>query len=569
LKKIANPQVATRNPAMTMAMWTGAPRTPRITDHKPPADILWDGAATHQQAINRGQLSAIKAKLQAALGTSLNDSQWAAWEKSLSRRLQLIWGPPGTGKSSTTCAVIDGAVLCAADAGRPLRVLVTASTYTAIDNVLLPVMKALQTVAPSAKVVRIRSNRRPAPEGDGASIDSPLDRHNPSPELREVRDRLKLPDGITIVGSTPQQVHNLLVTGGELPVQEFFDLIVVDEATQVSVAESIMALAGLAKDGAVVVAGDHNQLPPISPAEPPVGLDSFVGSFYNYLRDVQKVTEAALDINYRSNETIVSFARRARYRAALTSHSPDLRLNLSDAQGQPKNWPSDLVWTPEWETLLDPDVPAVVFIHPDSRSSQWNHFESEAVTSLVTLLRGRALDQLENERDANGVVRGVAGATYCTDEDFWSRRVGIVTPHRAQQSLVIKRLQSTLGGNATKNALIRDAVDTVERFQGQQRDTIIVSFALGDPDAIAEEEEFLLSFRRFNVMASRARAKVIVLISQEVVDYLARDSDVLKDSALLKTYAQSFCDQGRPMTLEYRKAGQILSSIGEYRFRRA
>jgi DNA replication ATP-dependent helicase Dna2 len=176
------------------------------------------------------------------------------------------------------------------------------------------------------------------------------------------------------------------------------------------------------------------------------------------------------------------------------------------------------------------------------------------VTSLVTLLRGRALDQLENECDVNGAVRGVVGAARCTDEDFWRRRIGIVTPHRAQQSLVIRRLQSTLGGDATKNALIRDAVDTVERFQGQERDTIIVSFALGDPDAIAEEEEFLLSFCRFNVMASRARAKVIVFISQEVVDYLARDSDVLKDSALLKTYAQSFCDQGRPMTLQYPKA---------------
>ena len=50
---------------------------------------------------------------------------------------------------------------------------------------------------------------------------------------------------------------------------------------------------------------------------------------------------------------------------------------------------------------------------------------------------------------------------------------------------------------------------------------IIASFALGDPDAIGDEDEFLMSLKRFNVMASRARAKLIVLVSREVVDHLA------------------------------------------------
>jgi superfamily I DNA and/or RNA helicase len=115
---------------------------------------------------------------------------------------------------------------------------------------------------------------------------------------------------------------------------------------------------------------------------------------------------------------------------------------------------------------------------------------------------------------------------------FWGNGVGIVTPHRAQQALAVARLQAVFP--AAQHAAIRSAVDTVERFQGQQRDVIVASFALGDPDAIGDEDEFLLSLNRFNVMASRARAKLVVLVSQELVDHLSSDMDVLRGSALLK-----------------------------------
>jgi DNA replication ATP-dependent helicase Dna2 len=52
-------------------------------------------------------------------------------------------------------------------------------------------------------------------------------------------------------------------------------------------------------------------------------------------------------------------------------------------------------------------------------------------------------------------------------------------------------------------------------------------------------------------MASRARAKLVVLVTQEVVDHLASDVKVLRESRLLKAYAESFCQSPRPMTLGY------------------
>src|SRR5215510_15809794 len=88
--------------------------------------------------------------------------------------------------------------------------------------------------------------------------------------------------------------------------------------------------------------------------------------------------------------------------------------------------------------------------------------------------------------------------------------VGVVTPHRAQQAAVLDRLDASLPPGVDRASLY-GAVDTVERFQGQEKAVMIASFGLGDVDQIAAEEEFLYSLNRFNVIASRAKAKLIVI----------------------------------------------------------
>ena len=136
--------------------------------------------------------------------------------------------------------------------------------------------------------------------------------------------------------------------------------------------------------------------------------------------------------------------------------------------------------------------------------------------------------------------------------DFWSRGVGVVTPHRAQQGLVISRLEAAFAGDPGHDRVaMLGAVDTVERFQGQERDVIIATLALGDPDMIAGEAEFLYSLNRFNVLASRAKAKLIVLVSSEIVDHLPEDIAVLRDSHLLKSFADGACPSRRDITLPW------------------
>jgi superfamily I DNA and/or RNA helicase len=171
-------------------------------------------------------------------------------------------------------------------------------------------------------------------------------------------------EGLALVGGTPEQVHKLLELGDPDAPRGLFDLILIDEASQMDVAHAILPLCGLAEGGAVVLAGDDKQLPPIHRADPPLGLEAMVGSIYAFCK-AQGVMPVMLDENYRSGATLVEFAHLAGYGPGVRSHSPELRLHLVGPLPtvRPGTWPDGLHWTPEWAELLDPAQPAACFVY--------------------------------------------------------------------------------------------------------------------------------------------------------------------------------------------------------------
>ncbi len=563
LNAIGSPPIAQALPAVALAL--GGQRRPRAGTATPASEVLWDGQRLFAAQTGR-VLPTIQQRL-AQSGVDLNPSQWQAWTDSLSSRLQLVWGPPGTGKSSTLRAVVLGALHEAAARGVPARVLISGPTYEAIDNVLLRVAEDLlqgPLALPQVSISRLRSSSRvPSPR-----VPPAIDVVHGSQQHQQLTTRLQGGQGLTLVGGTVHQVHRLLDGAGS-PVTPIFDLIVLDEASQLDVGTSTLAIGGLATNGGVVVAGDPKQLPPIHQAQAPLGLEPFVGPVFTYLQERHQIPPAVLNTNYRSNSTIVSLGQAAGYPPGLVAYSGALALDFLSPPATtgtpPTNWPAHLFWTPEWSTLLNPAQPCSLFVYDEGRSSQWNPFEAEAVSSLVWLLAGCMSSQLANELDRTGAVKPRSIAPYSA-VDFWAKGVGVVTPHRAQQALVISGLQR-LFSPAVPASTIRESVDTVERFQGQQRDVMIATFALGDPDAISDEDEFLLSLNRFNVMASRARAKLIVLVTRQIVDHLSADPEVLRGSALLKTFVETFCSSHRAMTLGFNAPAGPRQVAGEFRWR--
>jgi hypothetical protein len=570
LEEIRNPSNAEDNPVVQRAV-SGAKRyRTRVTERHPAGDILWSAWELSQPRIER-DLQDVQNKLDPGI-IRLNESQWKAWELALTHRVQLIWGPPGTGKTRTLQAVTLGALLDASKQERPNRILLCAPTYNALDNVLLDVNSKIKSITPDAHICvkRLRSKFRKAEE-KSRDIDLELNVANPTSDVQALRQRLIENRGITLVGTTPQQVHNFLVLNDNPPMAPLFDMILLDEASQMDVANAILAIAAIADDGALTIAGDPQQLPPIHKAQPPAGLECMVGSVFNYFRHRHKLIDYPLEMNYRSNQTIVDFAHEAGYPRSLKSYSPNLCMNLVKAlplKSAPANWPSILWWTPHWASLLDPNRSATCFVYAEGMSGQSNPFEADTIAALVFSLFRRLGKQPLFERDPDTGEIKKADKTAYQDNEFWEDGVGIVTPHRAQQALIISKLQDIFAPLGIKKTLIRDAVDTVERFQGQQRQVIIASYALGDQDLIRDEDEFLMSLNRFNVMVSRARTKIITLVSQEVINHLSLDVEILWESRLLKLFADSFCKKAEPMTLKYYdKEGGEQTREGVYKYR--
>lgn len=541
LNVIANPAIATPEPNAARAMGIQPSARRGTAPETPAARVLWNpGALQHQVVLAAG--TAAGYALQAQLDHGLNDSQREAVEHSMARALTIIWGPPGTGKTNTLAAMLHAMTEHAVSAATPLRVLVTGPTYKAVEEVMHRTASFLsvQGAGPCSMYMGYARGRTagPIPSGLGAQISyRPMFFETGNTELGACLGALTGTTGVTIVGCQVRQGRQFAKRIAGSPLHPVFDVVVIDESSQVPVSHALSAFSGLREQSRLIIAGDHLQMPPIASIEAPAEANYLVGSIQTYLLSrsfVPSVSRCVLERNYRSADHIVDFAKRIGYPQQLSAEYGNARLHLLRPLPTRGEYPNNYPWSAAFQRTLNSSTRVATLVHEDDTSSQGNHFEAQVVASLVFGLRHSVSVSLDNWG------RSPLPHAAPTPNEFWSKCVGIVTPHRAQRALVVQALLQLWPHEAD---LISDAVDTVERFQGGERHAIFVTFGVADVDVIGGEEAFLMQLERTNVAVSRAMAKCIVVMSSALVSHIPEDRRALATAFALKDFVEDFCNQ--------------------------
>lgn len=174
----------------------------------------------------------------------------------------------------------------------------------------------------------------------------------------------------------------------------------------------------------------------------------------------------------------------AQFETDLFYHRDDLTLvSGAPAQPIPDRRKDDL---PAWvNAALDPDPRVTVVLHDDNASTKDSPVEAYLAQQLLAPLPVAA-DPGPNELSA-----------------------GVVVPFR----LMRRRLQQQLDLT----------VDTVERFQGGERDVMVLAMTAGNQGYVNQLSEFLLDANRFNVGASRMKRKLFIVVTKSLFRAVSSD----------------------------------------------
>lgn len=470
------------------------------------------------------------------LENPLNESQEVAFHKSFKDPLSLIWGPPGTGKTKVIAAIALGWILNSLQNNEPIKICIGSSNYNAIIKALRESVRAIlwnQAQAALSKqpsfFLLINKNQTEKPDRVQVIEIS-------SEERSVLLEAINSPEPL-IVGGTWQQlvklsgIHHLgnKPKRGDTYPSNWFDLLILDEASQVRVEQAAGYYLLLKERAHVVIVGDPQQLGPIRQFEMNESQSNATECVFSYYQKEFNLEPSALKVNYRSNKEITEWPKKRFYDGFLESFNPNSRLQVLVPKNRerPGFWKESFPWEESFHELLDPESPVIVVTYPSTGDAMSNSFEALNIASLAYLFWN--LQEPQNQ----------------TPETFWGERAGIVTPHRAQ----ISQIKSYLNSFGLPISSKISIVDTVEKFQGLERDLIFSSYVVADKDFIASEDKFILNPNRFNVTCTRPRHKLILFVSDALCRHLPSDREIAKDAAHLQLFVREYCQVTYDITL--------------------
>ena len=437
--------------------------------------------------------------------------------EGLGTRVQLIQGPPGTGKTTTTALSVLLRVLVGGKSGD--IVLLAAHTHTALDNLLERIDRYREAFTrhaaasgrrvPPVRLVKVHTND-PTQHVVGGSVEN-----LPAALLGAKKKLTELTTGaVLVIGGT---TAGLLKLAGAVEKLKTFNggaglgaaLLVVDEASMM-VFPHFLALATLVPpDGRILLAGDHRQLAPITAHDweaedrPPMVLYQPFASAYDAVRRIIGAQDAV-------GKSIVP-ATGARWSGlTLTFRLPPVVREL-------------IARVYRRDQIELAGLSRVTTVNPGVGGPFWGHVWKWNVGLFL------AVHDEDGSRRSNPVEVAIVEQLLGAAPPLPAGSVAIITPHRAQRSLLATRLAALSGAGAPIGV-----IDTVERLQGGERPTVVVSATVSDPTAIEASVEFILDLNRANVAFSRVQDRLVVVCSRTLLDHIPAEAEHYQSAILWK-----------------------------------
>lgn len=428
--------------------------------------------------------------------TAVNEVLWA-------KDVEVVHGPPGTGKTTTLVEAIYETL------HRETQVLVCAQSNMAVDWI------SEKLVDHGVSVLRIGNPSRVNDKMLSFTYERKFESHPDYPELwsirktiRQMKENRKRGDNIhqkiarlrdratelemTINAQLFDEARvvacTLVGSANKLLVRHKFSTLFIDEAAQALEPACWIATR---RSSRVILAGDHQQLPPTIKCYEAMkqGLGKTLME-----RIVENQPEAVtlLKVQYRMNDTIMKFSSDWFYHGEVESDESVKHRSVLD-------WEHPIQWIDGNEMLqqVNEELQEEEKLNIDfteqfigENHGRINKAEAELVLSTLK----NYIDKIGGER-------------------FLSERldVGIISPYKVQTQYLRQQIRKREEFRPFRQVI---SVNTVDGFQGQERDIILISLVRSNENG---KIGFLSDLRRMNVAMTRARMKLMIFGDKETL----------------------------------------------------